>query len=189
MKSFQDRLFKDFDVEKRKTKDGKIKNVYVYKGLYVFWDLPQEMLARYKRLYLCAGILMGVLLAFASLLRLPLNASKYAGGVTLLAWVAYMVLVMGLFSFIRAKHNMYLRDCNQMRTMILWSSMLFFLLETAYVILGIVYLIQHGGNVTSVVALLAGALAGALSLVIFLAQNKLNYREISGKKLIDGHFL
>ncbi|MBQ1311412.1 MAG: hypothetical protein IIY55_06125, partial [Blautia sp.] len=74
MKSFQERLFKDFDVEKVE-KDGKIRNVYVYKGDYASWNLEEEGRKRYRRLYAASGILICLLYLWQALQKTPMNAS------------------------------------------------------------------------------------------------------------------
>lgn len=150
--------------------------------------MPEKDLAGYKRRYLGAGLLAGLLLLWASLQRTPLNASKYEGGVTLLCYVAYMVFAMGFIQFFRAKRNMYLRDCTQMRALILWGGMIFFILQALNVLLGGLFLITNGATILSLLVVAANALSAVLALTVFIAQNKLTYREISGKKLIEGHF-
>ena len=73
MKSFQDRLFKDFDVEKVPGKNGKIKNVYVYKGDYAEWKMTEEERGRYKSLYIGSAVILVLLFLWKSLrmLRFP----------------------------------------------------------------------------------------------------------------------
>ena len=107
---------------------------------------------------------------------------------TLLAAVALMALVIGLVRFIAAKKKMYLRDCLQMRDLILWSSMIFFLLQTAAAVSGVWFLIRDGVSGRSILVVLSFGLTAGMSMAVFLTQLKLTYviegEETTGKMRI-----
>ena len=184
MKSFQDRLFKDFDVEKVPEKNGKIRNRYVYVGDYAAWCLNEEEKIRYKRLYAGCGILIIVLYIWKSLMPLPVNSARFAGASTLLSLAALMPLIGGLWKFIFARKEMYLRDAREARSWILWGSMLYLILQIAGVIAGIVFSVMHGAGFWEAVVILAGAVSAFLAFVLYAAQLRLRYLEIPnpGKK-------
>ena len=182
MKCFQDRLFKDFDAKRVTGKDGKTRRVYTYVGDYAAWNLKDEELQRYKRLYLGAGIVLLVLYVWKSLMRVPLNSSPLTGAATLFCLVALMVLLGGVWQFIRAKKEMYLRDCRQMKDLVLWGSILYLIFELFGTIAGIVFLILNGVTFWSVMVILAGLVTAFLAFVFFAAQRKLTILEIPGKK-------
>ncbi|MCD8153750.1 MAG: hypothetical protein LUF78_03500 [Clostridiales bacterium] len=179
MNNFQERLLKDFDVKQERQKNGRIKNVYVYKGEYASWGKKGEELKRYKRIHLGGGILMIFLTLWAALQSIPMNASKLVGCVTLVSVVALMVLAMGIVSFVSSKERMYLRDCKQIRDRIFWSAMICFLLQLMDVILGIVYIIRNGATLLSLLVVLAWLVSAALSMGIFLTQKKLGYEVVA----------
>lgn len=188
MKGFQDRLFKDFDVIKVRTETGRIRRKYVYRGKYAFWKMPESMLLRYRRMYAGCAFLMCLLFLWGAFQTEPVNASKMVGGMTLLAAVALMALVIGLVRFIAAKKKMYLRDCLQMRDLILWSSMIFFLLQTAAAVSGVWFLIRDGVSGRSILVVLSFGLTAGMSMAVFLTQLKLTYviegEETTGKMWI-----
>lgn len=182
MKSFQDRLFKDFDAKKVIGEDGKARRVYTYVGDYAVWNLTAEELGRYKRLYACAGVLLCVLYLCKSLVPVPLNSSRYVGGATLFALVPLIALVMGLWQFVRAKKEMYLRDCREMKDLILWGSILYLVIQTIGVVMSIVHFIAEGVSFPEILVILAGFAAGFLSFILFREQKQLTILEIPGKK-------
>lgn len=182
MKSFQERLFKDFDVRQELQKNGRVKKVYVYKGEYAVWEKTGEELKRYKRLHRSAGLLLCLLYIWAALQRVPLNAWKLTGCFTLLSLAALAVLIMGVYQFSRSEEKMYVRDCRIMRDEILWASMIYFLLQTVNVIAGIIYVILNGISLLTGLALLAYGVTALLALVLFLAQNRMKYRVLEKQK-------
>ena len=185
MKSFQDRLFKDFDVEKVPGKNGKIKNVYVYKGDFAEWKMTGEERERYKRLYIGSGFILVVLFLWKSLQHVPLNSSHLVGGATLLSIPALLALLVGLIQFVIAKEKMYLRDCLQTRDLILWAGMIYFILQIFLFVCSIIYVVLNGVSFVSVLVILADLLSGFLAFVLFAAQNKLKHEVIMGKERMN----
>lgn len=182
MKSFQDRLLKDFDVRQELQKNGRVKKVYVYKGEYASWDASKEELRRYKRLHRNAAILLCAFYVWAALQRIPMNASKVSGFFTLLSLAALVAVIMGVVPFVRSKEKMYVRDLREMKAVILWSTMIYFILQAGNVLAGIVHGVTQGGSLVSALVILAYGISGALALVIFLAQNKLKYKILEKNK-------
>lgn len=178
MKSFQERVLKDFDVKQEVQKNGHIKNVYVYVGKYASWGKEGEELSRYKRIHLWGGILMVICLVWAAFQKIPMNAFNWTGALTLLSFAALLAFGMGIIQFVCSKKRMYVRDCKIIRELVLWGGMIYFLLQLADVIAGTVYLIRHESSVLSVMAVLAYALSAFLAFVIFMVQKKLGYREL-----------
>ena len=183
MKSFQDRLFKDFDVKKVTGKNGKTRREYTYIGDYAVWNLTAEELDSYKRLYAGSGIVLCVLYLWKSLMPVPVNSSSLAGGASLLSLVALMALIMGIWEFVRAKKEMYLRDCLQMKDLVLWGSILYLILQVFILVTGIVFLAGNGISFWSVMVLLAGLLSAFLAFVLFAAQRRLKHLEIPNKNV------
>ncbi len=176
MKSFQERLFQDFDVRQELQKNGRVKKVYVYKGDYAVWDLDEDMLRRSRRLHLSGIFFICLLYIWGALQRIPVNSGKLVGCFTLISLVAMIVLVMGGAQFVRSRDRMYLRDCRIMRDEILWSSVIYCILQAANTIAGIVYCAGNGGNLRSGLVLTAYGISALLSLIVFLAQNKMKYK-------------
>lgn len=181
MKNFQDRLFKDFDVRQELQKNGRVKKVYVYKGEYAVWEKSLEEVHRYKRLCRNSAVLLCVCYAWAALQRISLNSSKISGCITLLSFAAVIALVMGVFQFVRSSEKMYLRDCRQMRDMVLWSSIIYFILQVCNLAVGVIYVFVKGADIFTVFVLGAYGISGFLALVIFLVQNKLRYKIVERK--------
>ena len=181
MKSFQDRLFKDFDAKKVTGKDGKTRRVYTYVGDYAAWTLTPDELDRYKHLYIGGGIVLIFLYIWKGIVSFPINSYQYLGGANLISLVPLMALVMGLYSFIRAKKEMYLRDCKQMKGLILWGAILYLIFQAAAFVLCVVYMVLEGVSLWSVVITAATLLSAFLALVIYAAQLKVKYIEIPGK--------
>ena len=98
MKSFQERVLKDFDVKQEVQKNGHIKNVYVYVGKYASWGKEGEELSRYKRIHLWGGILMVICLVWAAFQKIPMNAFNWTGALTLLSLLRCLLLEWGSFS-------------------------------------------------------------------------------------------
>ena len=181
MKSFQDRLFKDFDVKKVTGKDGKTRRVYIYVGDFAAWNLKDDELIRYKHLYAGAGLMILLLYIWKSLMRVPLNSSRFAGGAALFCLIPLMALLGGVWQFVRAGKEMYLRDCRQMKDLVLWGSILYCIFEIFGTIAGIEYVIKYGVTFWSVLVILAGVVCAFLSFVLYFAQLRLRFLEIPGK--------
>ena len=182
MKSFQDRLFKDFDVHDVKGRNGKTRRGYVYVGDYAVWNLRDDELKRHKRLYALSGLLMIAVIIWKSLIRSPINSSRFVGAFTLLSMAALIPVVMGIWGFVRAEKKMYMRDCVQTKDLILWGSTIFMILQLATVFMGIVYMISLGFSVWSLIVTLAGVLLAVMAFIILKAQLKLTFLEIPGEK-------
>ena len=180
MKSFQEILFKDFDVKKEVQKHGKVKRTYVYVGDYAAWNLKDEELLRYKRLYVSATVLLCLLFIWSALQRVPLNSARLPGGFLLLCLVSLLPIVMGVWQFVTAPKKMYKRDCLRMKDLVLWGSILYLIFRVCGTVTGIPVLVSEGVTLLSVVVFIAGILTAGLALVLFLAQRKLKYLEIPG---------
>ena len=177
VKSFQERLLKDFDI-KQKMVNGRMKNVYVYKGKYVAWDVKPDMLQRFRRIHLGGGILALLLLLWGAFQSVPVNASHLTGFFTLVSCVLMAVLFYGIVWFCRSGERMYLRDCRMIRDIILWSGITYALAAAANGICGFIYLAINGAGVRSLLTLLAYLASGVIVLLVYLAQLKLAYREV-----------
>ena len=182
MKSFQDRLFKDFDVKKEVKKNGKIKNTYVYVGDYAVWNLTDGELAKNKGLFAGATVLIFAALIWGSLQKVPLNSSKFSGAAQLLCFAALIPVVMGVWQFVFAPKQMYLRDCRSIKDRILWGSLLFTVLRLLGFAAGIVVLVSEGFTFLSLVILISELLSAGLSFWLFMASKRLRYLEIPGQK-------
>ena len=180
MKSFQERLFNDFDVKLEQQENGKVKRVYVYKGDYASWDLNEEMLKRYRRLYAAAGLLLCALYIWKSVLRTPMNADGIVGGFTMLSFVALMILVIGLWNFVFAKKEMYIRDTKQMIPLIMGGSIAFALFQAATAAAAVLFLIRNRVDTNGILILIGSLISALLSGCLFLAQKKLTYSERKG---------
>ena len=181
MKSFQDRLFKDFDVKHIVGKNGKTRPTYVYVGDYAVWSLTEDELQRYKRLYSGSGIVLLCLCIWKSLARVPLNSSHVAGAMSLLSLVALAPMLWGMSRFLFAKKQMYLRDAKEIKNLINWSSMIFIITQIAGVVSGIIFIIGNGADFLSVLVILAGAISAFLAFVVNAAQRRISYLEIQGE--------
>jgi uncharacterized membrane protein YidH (DUF202 family) len=188
MKSFRDRLMEDFDVKKTTGKDGKMHRVYTYVGDYASWNLNEEELTRYKRFFVGSGISILLLFAWKSFQNIPLNSSRFAGGATILSLIALMTLGMGIWQFAREKKEMYLRDCRQIKGLIISGSILYMLFQLFGIVMSVIFLISDGFSVLAVLVLIAGALTLFLAFVIFAAIVRLKYLEIPGKKSLEGKY-
>ena len=181
MKSFQERLLKDFDV-KQKFINGRMKNVYVYKGKYAVWDAEPDLLKRFRRIHLGGGILAILLLVWGALQEVPVNASHLVGFFTLVSCVLMAAFLYGVISFCRSEEQMYLRDCKMMRDIILWCGMTYALMMIANVVCGIGYLVREGATVRSVFTLVAYLISGMAVFLIYLVQLRLSYLEIEKQR-------
>ncbi len=177
MKSFQERLLKDFDV-KQKLVNGRMKNVYVYKGKYAAWNAEAGLLKRIRRIHLGGGLLALLLLLWGAIQRVPVNASHLTGFFTLVSCVLMAALLYGIVWFCRSGERLYLRDCRMIRDIILWSGIIYALASAANGICGFVYLAINGAGVRSLLTLLAYLASGVIVLLVYLAQLKLSYREV-----------
>ena len=177
MKSFQERLLKDFDIE-QKLVNGRMKNVYVYQGKYAVWDVKPDLMKRIRRIHLGGGILALLLLLWGAFQSVPVNASHLTGFFTLVSCVLMAVLFYGIAWFCRSGERMYLRDCRMIRDIILWSGITYALAAAANGICGFVYLAINGAGVRSLLTLLAYLASGVIVLLVYLAQLKLSYREV-----------
>ena len=182
MKSFQDRLFKDFDVKKEVKKNGKIKNTYVYVGDYAVWNLTDGELAKNKGLFAGATVLIFAALIWGSLQKVPLNSSKFSGAAQLLCFAALIPIVMGVWQFVFAPKQMYLRDCRSMKDRIFWGSLLFCIFRMLGFLAGIVVLVLEGFTFLSIAILISELITAGLALVLLLRSKKLRYLEIPGKR-------
>jgi len=182
MKSFQDRLFKDFDVKKEVKKNGKIKNTYVYVGDYAVWNLTDGELVKNKGLFAGAAVLICAALIWGSLQRVPLNSSKLSGAAQLLCFAALIPIVMGVWQFVFAPKQMYLRDCRSIKDRIFWGSLLFTVFRMLGFLAGIVALVLEGFTFLSIAILISELITAGLALVLLLRSKKLRYLEIPGKR-------
>ncbi len=176
MKSFQERLMKDYDV-KQKLVNGRMKNVYVYKGKYAAWNATGSDLKRYRRIHLNLGMLSALLLLLAAFARTPLNAWKFTGGLTLLSFVPEAVLVFQAARVFFSEEKMILRDCTAMHRAILWCSVIYTVLQAANLIAGGVYLALYGVAAKAVGVLLLYAASAFLAALLYPAQSRLGYHE------------
>lgn len=179
MKSFQNRLLHDFDVKQEMMPDGKgMRNVYVYKGEYAVWQIDQDLLRRYRKIY--AGlILINIVLFFlCSFQRVDMNTSHLVGFFTLLSLVLLIAETIGVVEFEIAKRQMYLRDCKIIKDVILWSAMIHFLVLAAATVSGVVYLAQAGFDITSGFVILGFLISAFTSFLLWILQNRLKYSKV-----------
>ena len=181
MKSFQDRLFKDFDVKKETGKNGRTRRVYTYVGDYAAWNIPDEKLKKTKSLYAGGGIAIALLYIWKSLQGVPLNSSGIVGAITLLSLAALIALAIGIWQFVMSKKEMYLRDCKETKTLVTAGSMAYFILQLGGCVAGIVFLILEGASFLSILVVIAGVVSAFLAYVIFSSQVRISYLEIPNK--------
>lgn len=180
MKTFQERILKDFDV-RQEYKNGRMRNVYVYKGKYASWNKEGRELSAYRRVHLNLGILMAVLLILASFARVPLNSGKITGALTLASFIPMAVVFYGTVEVFLSKEKMYLRDCLLTRDEIFWGSAIFAILQFGNTVAGIGYMIVHGGSFKSAGILLLYLLTAVLAVVLFRIHMRLGYHEVDAK--------
>lgn len=187
MKGFQNRLFKDFDVTLELQPNGKTKRVYRYRGEYVSWKKSDEEVVRIKRISIYFGILLFAMQIWSSLQKVPMNSSKLVGGFSLLSVAAVCSLWIGIWEFIRLKEKrMYKRDCKMARELILWFSMIYFILLVVSVILELVYIIGNGVDARSVFIILFGICSAVLNMLLFRIVLQLKYKTVQeGEKGSD----
>lgn len=176
MKSFQERLMKDYDVKQRLV-NGRMKNVYVYKGKYASWNATGGELKRYKRIHLNLGILSALLLLLAAFARTPLNAWKFTGGLTLISFVPEAVLVWQAMKVFRSEEKMIFRDCVTMHRAIRWCSVIYTIVQAANFITGIAYLATYGIEAKAIGVLFLYAASAFLAALLYPAQSRLGYKE------------
>ena len=184
-KSYTERYFKDYHIEKMPAKNGKgSRTVYVYHGAYCQWvqyDVPLDDSERKTRKILYTALLLSEVLFFAiaAFWRSPVNTAAGVAAAGCLSLVPLLYQLLYGIRFCLAGPKMKQIDAEDIHKYIRYASLVHALLLVLTAILGTVTALRAGALADSLIPLLCYLLCAACSAALFLLQRRIEPKVIS----------
>lgn len=178
-KSYKERYFNDYHIEKKPSKNRKrSRTVYVYHGAYCQWaqyDVPLDIDEQKKRKLLYAFVLLAEILCFAiaAFWRSPVNTAAGTAFSGCLSIVALLYQIIYVARFCSSKPEMKQIDAEDIHNYIRYASAVHATLLTITAILGIVTAIHAAAVLDCLLPVFLYLLSAGCSAALFLLQRRI----------------